>query len=343
MKLNKKKEYKNIQYFFNNRSINSRSELIQKIKLSINNLINFKEIRVQRSFEKLKDEISVLLFSFNHQTTIKKTLESILAQKTSIPVKIYCFDDGSKDETQKVLKEYENYYKEKIKVIFSRTNTKLPLDLVLKSEINFNSKYWCILDGDDWWTDNQNLEKKITNLKNNKKIIGCVSTTVMLDENQINTGLIRPARQKFNKLDLIKNSRIESYYCHTSSILWKNYFYNDKSKLPFPNKYNKGNKYLIISDWFIFNQMLNLDHEISALNESLSVYNFHKKGIWSNLEESEKKNQNNYVKFLIFFYSPIKYKIFYIIVFLLRIPFLKLLKLAGLYYKIFRISPINKI
>jgi hypothetical protein len=31
MKLNKKKEYKNIQYFFNNRSINSRSELIQKI------------------------------------------------------------------------------------------------------------------------------------------------------------------------------------------------------------------------------------------------------------------------------------------------------------------------
>ena len=123
MKLNKKKEYKNIQYFFNNRSINNKSKLIQKIKLTKYNLINFKEIRVQRSFKKLKDEISVLLFSFNHEKTIKKALESILVQQTSIPVKIYCFDDGSTDETQKILKEYQNFHKDKIKVIFSKINT----------------------------------------------------------------------------------------------------------------------------------------------------------------------------------------------------------------------------
>ena len=77
----------------------------------LNNLLNHKEIKVQKSFEKLKDEISVLLFSFNHETTIKKALESILVQQTSIPVKIYCFDDGSTDETQKILNEYEEQAK----------------------------------------------------------------------------------------------------------------------------------------------------------------------------------------------------------------------------------------
>ena len=107
MRLNKKKEYK-IQYFFNNRCINNKSTLIQKIRLTINNLINFKEIRLQKSFEKLKDEISVLVLSFNHERTIKKALESILVQKTSIPVKIYCFDDGSTDETQKILRQYQD-------------------------------------------------------------------------------------------------------------------------------------------------------------------------------------------------------------------------------------------
>jgi glycosyltransferase involved in cell wall biosynthesis len=141
----------------------------------LNNLLDYKEIRVQKSFEKLKDEISVLLFSFNHEGTIKKALESILVQQTSIPVKIYCFDDGSTDKTQKILKEYQNFHKDKIKVIFSKINTKLPLSLVLKSEINFNTKYWCMLDGDDYWIDNYNLQKKVEVLSKNVTIIGCSS------------------------------------------------------------------------------------------------------------------------------------------------------------------------
>lgn len=223
----------------NSSNLNNKSKLIQKINLSINNLINFKEIRVQRSFKKLKDEISVLLLSFNHETTIKKALESILVQETSILVKIYCFDDGSTDETQKILNEYQNFHKDKIKVIFSKINTKLPFDLILKSEINFDTKYWCMLDGDDWWTDNKNLNKKIEQLSSNKKIIGCASNTIINDENQINIGVIKPTKNQFNKLDMIINSKIHTHYCHSSSIVWKNYFYNKKNKLPFPNKYNK--------------------------------------------------------------------------------------------------------
>jgi glycosyltransferase involved in cell wall biosynthesis len=159
----------------------------------LNNLANYKEIKIQKSFEKLKDEISVLLFSFNHEKTIKKAIESILIQQTSIPVKIFCFDDGSKDKTQKILKEYEGYHK-KIKLIFSKINTKLPFDLVLKSEINFNTKYWCMLDGDDWWIDNNNLNEKIKKLSSDKKIIGCASNTIILDENQINIGIIKPTK-----------------------------------------------------------------------------------------------------------------------------------------------------
>jgi glycosyltransferase involved in cell wall biosynthesis len=336
MKLNKKKEYKNIQYFFNNRSINSRSELIQKIKLSINNLINFKEIRVQRSFEKLKDEISVLLFSFNHQTTIKKTLESILAQKTSIPVKIYCFDDGSKDETQKILKEYENYYKEKIKVIFSRINTKLPLDLVLKSEINFNSKYWCLLDGDDYWIDDYNLQKKIEVLVNNEKLIGCSSITKMISKD--NVTLIKADKQLFNKTDITVYKNMYLFYCHTSSLLWKNYYYDKKTKLPFPCHFGQQGK---DGDTFLFNQMLNKNHQIYVIQEVLSIYNFNNQGAWSSLSKQVQEEKNKILQKKIFYYSPFKYKILYLLTFFLKFTTFKKNKIYKLFFKILRTKPVN--
>ena len=335
MKLNKKKEYKNIQYFFDNRSINNKSKLIQKIKLAMYNLINFKEIRVQRLFEDLKDEISVLLISFNHEKTIKKALESILAQKTSIPVKIYCFDDGSTDETQEILKEYQSYHKEKVKVIFSKINTKVPQDLILKSEINFNTKYWCLLDGDDYWIDAYNLQKKVEVLTNSEKIIGCSSITKMI--NKDNVTLIKPDKLLFNKSDLIAHKDIWSFYCHTSSILWKNYYYNKKTKLPYPPHYG----YDGCGDTFLFNLMLNNDHQIYIIPEVLSVYNYTGEGLWSKLSKEIQDKINKKLKKKIFYYSPLKYKILYLLIFILKLRILKKFKIYKLFFKILRTQPVN--
>jgi len=310
MKLNKKKEYKNIQYFFNNRSINNKSTLIQKIKLTMNNLIDSKEIRVQRSFEKLKDEISVLLLSFNHERTIKKALESILVQETSIPVKIYCFDDGSTDETQKILKQYESFHKDKIKVIFSKINTKLPFDLILKSEINFDTKYWCILEGDDYWIDAYNLQKKVEVLIKNEKIIGCSSITKMISKD--NVTLIKAEKALFNKSDLIKYKKSIPLYCHTTSLLWKNYYYNKKTKLPFPKHFGYPGR---DGDFFLFNQMLNNGHQISVIPEVLSVYNYNNEGAWSKLSKENQNKINKKLTHKIFYYAPLKYKILEIYIF----------------------------
>jgi glycosyltransferase involved in cell wall biosynthesis len=335
MKLNKKKKYKNIQYFFNNRSINNKSKLIQKIKLTMYNLINFKEIRVQRLFEDLKDEISVLLISFNHEKTIKKALESILAQKTSMPVKIYCFDDGSADETQEILKEYQSYHKEKVKVIFSKINTKLPLDLILKSEINFNTKYWCLLDGDDYWIDDYNLQKKVEVLIKNEKLIGCSSITKMVSKDEVT--LIKADKQLFNKSDLIAYSNVASFYCHTSSLLWKNYYYNTKTKLPFPPHFGSpGDR-----DTFLFNQMLNDDHQIYVVPEILSVYNYSEQGEWSKLSKEVQDKKNKTLRKRIFYYSPFKYKIFYLLIFLSKFKMIKKNIIYKLFCKILKTKPIN--
>ena len=284
----------------------------------------------------LKNEITVYCVSYNFKKTIERCLDSILKQTVSIPIKIYCVDDGSNDGTQEILAKYADKNKKKIKLILSNTNTKKPGSLVSESNLDFDSKYFCQLDGDDYWTDNYNLEKKLKILIGNEKIIGCSSITKMINKNKIT--LIKAGKTIFNKLDMIAYKKIIPFYCHTSSLLWKNYYYNKKTKLPFPPDYT-GKE----GDYFFFHQMLNNNHNIYIIPEVLSVYNYTNHGVWSGASIETQNKLNKKIKFRIFYYSPLKYKIFYLIV--MACDFCKFKRgwLFNLFFKIFKVKPVNNI
>ncbi len=288
----------------------------------------------KKEFNNLKNEVSVLCFSYNFKKSIEKCLDSILSQIISIPMKIYCIDDGSNDGTQEILKKYA-YKNKNIKLILSSTNSKLPLSLVFKSNIDFNSKYFCAVDGDDYWLNSYNLQKKIDILFNNKKIIGCSSVTKMIDGSRIN--LIKPDLLLFNKSDTIIYANVARFYCHTTSLLWKNYYYNKKTKLPFPKYFSPESD----GDAFLFNQMLDNHDQIYVIPEILSVYNYNRKGVWSKLSKKEQDRKNKTLKKKFFYYSSFKYKILYFLVFFLKLAKLNKYKIHRLFCKILKIEPVN--
>jgi hypothetical protein len=288
----------------------------------------------QDSFNDLKNEVAIFLFSYNFEKSIEKSLDSILGQIISIPIKIYCIDDGSNDCTQKILKKYSEKNKN-IKLILSSSNTKLPLSLVFKSNIDFNSKYFCAIDGDDYWINDYNLQKKIDILNSNQRIIGCSSITKMIEDDKVT--LIKADQLLFNKSDLIMYGRINKFYCHTTSLLWKNYYYNKKTKLPFPKYFSPKRD----GDTFLFNQMLNNDHQIYMIPEILSVYNYNGNGAWSKLSKKEQDKKNKILKIKIFYFSPFKYKILYFIVFFLELTKLNKYKIYKIFCKILKTEPVN--
>jgi glycosyltransferase involved in cell wall biosynthesis len=281
----------------------------------------------QDSFNDLKNEVTIFLFSYNFEKSIEKSLDSILSQIISIPIKIYCIDDGSNDGTQKILKRYSEKNKN-IKLILSNTNTKLPINLVLKSNIDFNSKYFCLLDGDDYWIDDYNLQKKLEVLINNEKLIGCSSITKMINKN--NVTLIKADKKLFNKTDIILYENKCPFYCHTSSLLWKNYFYNKKTKLPFPKHYG----YDADGDYFLFHQMLDRGHQIYVINDVMSVYNYTGKGVWSSLKKKTQDKLNKDINKKIFYYSAFNYKVLYLLFYLYKFLILKNCKLIKKFFKI---------
>lgn len=287
----------------------------------------------QDSFNDLKNEVSIFLFSYNFEKSIKKTLDSILGQMISIPMKVYCIDDGSNDGTQKILKKYSENNKN-IKLILSSTNTKLPLSLVFRSNFDFNSKYFCSIDGDDYWIDDYNLQKKIDILKNNQRIIGCSSITKMIEDDKVT--LIKADQLLFNKTDIIMYHFINKFYCHTTSLLWKNYYYNKKTKLPFPKYFSTND-----GDTFLFHQMLNNDHQIYVIPEILSVYNYSGSGVWSKFSKKEQEKKNKILQIKIFYYSRFKYKILYLIVLFLKLIKLNKYKVYKIFCKILKTEPVN--
>jgi glycosyltransferase involved in cell wall biosynthesis len=292
----------------------------------------------KKEFNNLKNEVNILCFSYNFKKSIEKCLDSILSQIISIPIKIYCIDDGSSDGTQEILKKYADKNKKKITLILSNINTKSPITLLLsgKYNIDFNSKYFCQIDGDDYWIDNYNLQKKLKILINNEKIIGCSSITKMINKNKI--VLIKAAKTLFNRSDLIAHTNYLSFYCHTSSLLWKNYHYNKQSKLPFPPHYNKQSD----GDAFLFYEMLNTGLSIYMIPEILSVYNYTGRGVWSGASNETQYKMNKKLQRRVFYYTPLKYKIFYVTVMIYNLFKFKKKNLFNLFFKIFKIRPINE-
>lgn len=92
-------------------------------------------------------EVSIIMAAYNCEDTISESIDSILNQTFDDWEFIIC-DDGSIDNTFKILKKYEQTYSKKIKIIQNEKNSKLPYSLnhCLKYA---TGKYVARMDADD--------------------------------------------------------------------------------------------------------------------------------------------------------------------------------------------------
>lgn len=94
--------------------------------------------------------ISFVIPSYNSAETIKRAIESILKQKTNIKYEIIIIDDGSTDNTEEIMKEYEKnekvkYYKKENSGVADTRNYG-----VSKS----SGDYIIFVDSDDYVSEN---------------------------------------------------------------------------------------------------------------------------------------------------------------------------------------------
>lgn len=131
--------------------------------------------------KRINPKISIIMGAYNCEKTLKECIDSILNQTYNNWEFIIC-DDNSTDNTFKILKEYENLYPDKFKILKNDINKGLAYSL--NQCLKYTSgDYIARQDSDDLSLKNR-LERQIEFLLNNE-IYDLVGTQMIsFDENQ---------------------------------------------------------------------------------------------------------------------------------------------------------------
>ena len=159
----------------------------------------------------MSDKISIIMACYNCEKTMRKSINSIIAQTYTNWVMICC-DDGSTDGTLRILNEYKEKYPDKFVIIKNDVNKQLPYSLnhCLKY---VETEFVARMDADDWSLPDR-FEKQIAFLKDHPEY-DLVGTAITAFDGKKNIGSIKkflePTKKTMLKQNAFNHATIMTY------------------------------------------------------------------------------------------------------------------------------------
>lgn len=251
---------------------------------------------MERITSKMNDQImvSVYCLAYNHEKYIRSALEGFVKQKTHFKYEVFVHDDASTDNTAQIIKEFACKYPEIIKPIYQHEN-KYSKGILISREIIYplmSGKYIAICEGDDYWCDENKLEKQVNFLEKNLEYSACVHNTKKINciTNEVTyiNDLKENCDLKFYDVAKAGNAQFQL----SSLLCRKEFFY-------FPDELiAKG-----FSDYPL-SVYLMLKGKIYYYKDTMSVYRLYANGSWTlnnyrNVDINKRiNNQKNILDFL---------------------------------------------
>ena len=113
-----------------------------------------------------KPILSICIITYNHEKFIRKSIESVCNQNTNFEIEIIVADDFSTDNTRAIILETTKKYNHTFNFIFQEKNVG-PADNFIQLISSAKGKYIAYLEGDDYWTDDNKLQKQVDYLEAN--------------------------------------------------------------------------------------------------------------------------------------------------------------------------------
>lgn len=201
-------------------------------------------IKAQQAYQG-KYKVDICITCYNQKEYIEDAIVGILKQKTSVPYRIMIGDDGSTDGSREILKKYEEKYPEKIEVLYHEKNVGLFKNRKAMFKV-CNAPYVAFCDGDDYWMDEEQLQRKVDFLEKHNEYIGYISggkrlkNGVICQENDL---LEKQCMFDFGKREALHNEypglidgflfrNIYKYMLENEFEEYTSYQMDDSSKLP---------------------------------------------------------------------------------------------------------------
>lgn len=110
---------------------------------------------------------SIIILTYNQESTVSRAIESVLKQKCSYPYEIVIADDGSSDGTREIAQRYADTYPDRIRMMPLLPNRGI-VDNYFDAFETCVSEYIGDCAGDDEWICEDRLEKQIRLLDENR-------------------------------------------------------------------------------------------------------------------------------------------------------------------------------
>ncbi len=130
-----------------------------------------------------KVKLSVIFITYNHEKYVEKALRSVCEQETDFAYEVVVGEDCSTDSTREILKRVASEYPDKVRLLFRDKNFGRPTLNVYNTTMECRGEYLAYLEGDDYWTDKNKLQKQVDFLEEHPEYIACTHGCVMINEN----------------------------------------------------------------------------------------------------------------------------------------------------------------
>lgn len=129
----------------------------------------------------MQPKVSVIVCTFNQQSTLPRALDSVLAQQAPFPFEVIVGEDCSTDGTLEVARRYQSEHPGTVRVIANERNKGLVAnyyDCILQAR----GEYIADCAGDDFWTSPSKLARQAEVLDSSGSIALCHTAWAEYDE-----------------------------------------------------------------------------------------------------------------------------------------------------------------
>lgn len=227
--------------------------------------------------------VSVICTAFNHERYIEQCLESLANQKTNFGFEVLVHDDASTDNTAAIIKKLVEKYPNIIKPLYQKEN-QFSKGVCITSTFLLplaKGKYlaWC--EGDDFWTDENKLQKQFDYMQAHPKCVLCGHAAYYANED----GSLRHDKyfDKYHKDKIFTvDELILNWSFSTNSMMYCKEIYPNE----IPYRGDSINEDFALIVWYA------LHGEVHYLKEKMSAYRYVS---INSLGDKQRKNDKVYI------------------------------------------------
>ena len=221
-------------------------------------------------------KVSVLMITYNQERFIAQALDSVLAQVTDFRYEVVIGEDCSTDRTREILLGYQKAHPDRVRLLLHDVNVGMNAN-VAATRRACRGQYIALLEGDDYWTSPQKLQKQVDFLEKHPECAVCFHNAAIVSED----GSEQPGDYcRFDKDRIFTLRRLlRGNIIPTCSALFR------ADLLPDLPEWMSGLKML---DWPI-HLLLARRGNLAYLNERMAAYRVHPGGLWSATQNDELK------------------------------------------------------